>query len=56
MMKASTPPFAAIAKRLAGRARASAEALAENALRARRQDPQRWRDARLLWPNSTREP
>ncbi len=56
MMKATMRPFQAIAQRLAGHARAVAETHVETALRARRQDPGRWRDARLLWPNSTQEP
>lgn len=40
--------------RLAGRARALAEAHAENVLRIRRRDPWRWRGAHLLWPLFTK--
>lgn len=43
------------AARLARRAEALAQAAAENALRARRADPARWRQARLLWPLFSRD-
>ncbi|WP_165271778.1 hypothetical protein [Pelagerythrobacter rhizovicinus] len=44
------PPLAALAARLAHKAARIAQARAENAVRARRGDPARWRSARLLWP------
>ncbi len=56
MIEASTNGFAALARRLAARARIVAEARAENAFREKRRDPWRWRDARLLWPDTTQEP
>ena len=55
MISASTPAFAALARRLVARARRAAETRAENMLRARRRDPSRWRDARLLWPDLMQE-
>lgn len=55
MMRADTTGFAALVRRLTSRARNAAEARVENALRERERDPQRWRDARLLWPDTTRE-
>ena len=39
-----------LAKRLTAAAATAARSAAENRLRARRRDPLRWRDARLLWP------
>lgn len=39
-----------LAQRLTDRARKLAEVHAENRLLARRAEPRRWRDARLLWP------
>lgn len=39
-----------LARRLARKARALAQARAESRLLARRADPGRWRKARLLWP------
>ncbi|MXP48073.1 hypothetical protein GRI43_11820 [Altererythrobacter luteolus] len=39
-----------LANRLTAAAAAAARSVAENRLRARRRDPRRWRDARLLWP------
>lgn len=50
MIEAEAPPLAALTARLARRAARLAEARAENAVRARRRDPRRWRSARLLWP------
>ena len=44
------PPTAAFLARLTAKARAIAEAEAELRLRAARNDPERWRKARLLWP------
>lgn len=41
---------ATFASRLAAQATALARARAETALRARREDPSRWRRAALLWP------
>ncbi len=55
MIEASTKGFAALALRLANRARIAAEARAENTLREKRRDPRRWRDARLLWPDLTKD-
>tara|TARA_B100001057_G_scaffold12272_1_gene11650 strand:- start:286 stop:459 length:174 start_codon:yes stop_codon:yes gene_type:complete len=55
MIEASTNGFAALARRLAARARIAAEARAENALREKRRDPWRWRNARLLWPDLTKD-
>lgn len=48
MITARQARGAGLAARLA--ARALAMARAENALRARRGDGRRWRQARLLWP------
>jgi hypothetical protein len=45
----------AFAARLAGQAARLAAARAEARLRARRDDPSRWRRANLLWPLFTRE-
>ena len=45
---------AALADRLAAKARALAEARTENAVLARRGDPLRWRKAALLWPLFTK--
>lgn len=42
--------------RLADRARQLGEARAETRLRQGREDPRRWRLARLLWPLIAREP
>lgn len=56
MIEASAAPFAGITRLLTRRARAIAAAHVESLVRARRRDPGRWRDARLLWPNSTQEP
>lgn len=56
MIEATTKGFAALTRRLANRARIAAEARAENILREKRRDPWRWRDARLLWPDTTQEP
>lgn len=56
MIEASTNGFAALARTLAARARGVAEAHVESAARERRRDPTRWRDARLLWPDTTQEP
>lgn len=55
MIEARLPALAAFARRLAAFASRAAEAHGENLLRARRRDPQRWRDPRLLWPNFTGE-
>jgi hypothetical protein len=44
------PVGTSFAARLVGRAAALATAQAENAVRARRRDPWRWRLPRLLWP------
>ena len=38
------------------RARALAEAYGETLLRAHRDDPTRWRRAKLLWPLFTKDP
>lgn len=54
MIAATLPPAAGFAARLAGQARQLAEAHAQERLRARRADPARWRDARLLWPLSAK--
>ena len=48
------PDFAALAARLAAKARALAEAQAEHTVLARRSDPARWRKAGLLWPLFTK--
>lgn len=55
MIEARTASFGSLARRLTVAARNAVEAHAENVLRARRKDPWRWRDARLLWPNHTQE-
>ena len=39
-----------LVQRLADKAKAAAEAHAENAVREARHDPWRWRKASLLWP------
>lgn len=44
------PRSAGLTRRLAERVRKLAEAHAANRLLARRAEPRRWRDARLLWP------
>ena len=46
----TTPPADDFVARLAAKARTLAEARAEEARRAARRDPWRWRKARLLWP------
>ena len=51
---AVTPDFAALAQRLEAKAAALAKARAESVARAARGDPARWRDARLLWPLTTK--
>jgi hypothetical protein len=43
--------FAALFARLTARAEALAEAHGESLILARRNDPRRWREARLLWPH-----
>jgi hypothetical protein len=48
--------LAALADRLAAKARTLAEAQAENAVLARRSDPVRWRRAALLWPLFAKAP
>jgi hypothetical protein len=48
------PEPAGFTARLTGRADLLAKAHGENALRARRRDPWRWRLPRLLWPLFTR--
>jgi len=48
------PERAGFAARLARRAETLARAHGENAARARRRDPWRWRLTRLLWPLFTR--
>ena len=50
----TSPDFAALAARLAAKGGKLAEARAETAARARRGDPARWREARLLWPLTTK--
>lgn len=54
MISAATPDFAALARRLVAKAGKLAEAHAETLTRARRGDPMRWREARLLWPLNTK--
>ncbi len=53
MIVAKPRNAATLAARLAKRARIIVAAHAENTLRARRRDPARWRDPRLIWPGST---
>lgn len=55
MIKASTPAFAGLVRRLAAKARSVASAHAESTLREKRKDPWRWRSARLLWPGQFEE-
>ncbi|HMO68595.1 MAG TPA: hypothetical protein PKD92_11760 [Novosphingobium sp.] len=50
MISADPPPFDRLVTRLAAKARALAEARAEAHALARRDDPARWRRARLVWP------
>jgi hypothetical protein len=50
MIDARIAAARAFAARLAGKAATLAEARVETALRARRNDPSRWRRAALLWP------
>ncbi len=47
---AARPDFAALARRLAGKARQIAEAHAESTALASAGDPARWRKPGLLWP------
>ena len=55
MIAAETrPDFAALAARLAAKARILAQAQAERNVLARRSDPARWRQAGLLWPLFTK--
>ena len=55
MITASTEPdFAALAKDLADKAKALAEAQAVTAGATARSDPRRWRQASLLWPLFTK--
>ena len=55
MISAETrPDFAALAARLAAKAKALAHARLEEAALARRGDPARWRKAGLLWPLFTK--
>ena len=56
MISAEAPDFTALARRLAAKAGALAEARAESATRKTRGDPVRWRKARLLWPLITKGP
>ena len=48
------PAFDALARRLAAKARLLAEAAGEARALARRDDPGRWRNARLVWPLFTK--
>jgi len=48
------PESSGFAARLTAKARMLAEARGENAVRARRNDPHRWRLPRLLWPIFTK--
>jgi len=50
MISADPPPFERLAARLTAKARALAEARAEARALARRDNPARWRNARLVWP------
>lgn len=50
MINAKIGPAAQLIERLTQRAAILAEAHAENALRAKRREPSRWRKSRLLWP------
>lgn len=50
MISADPPRFDRLVVRLTGKARALAEARAEARHLARRDDPARWRNARLVWP------
>jgi hypothetical protein len=55
MITARSPSPTGFADRLARRAQVLARAAAENALRARRRDAARWRNAILLWPLFSRD-
>lgn len=55
MIEAKIAAASAFAARLADKAAQLAEARGETALRARREDPSRWRRAALLWPLFAKE-
>jgi hypothetical protein len=50
ILATAEPSYEGFTARLAARARALAEAAATQAELTRRNDPQRWRRAGLLWP------
>lgn len=56
MIEARPLAIAALFGALTRKARVLAQAHGENALRARRRDPRRWRRAALVWPLFNREP
>lgn len=55
MIHASSRGAQGLASRLAARAANLARAHGENRLRARRNDPSRWRNPGLLWPLFTKD-
>lgn len=55
MIGAKLAPDRALASRLAQKASVLARAALENRLLARRSDPLRWRQPRLLWPLFTKD-
>ena len=55
MITARIASGSALLARLSLRAKALAEASAENRLRTRAADPWRWRRAQLLWPLITKD-
>ena len=55
MIRARLGRSGGFAARLTAQAERLTEAAAENALRARRADPGRWRRAALLWPLFTQD-
>jgi hypothetical protein len=55
MIEARFTAASAFAARLAAKAARLAEARGEAGLRARREDPSRWRRAGLLWPLFAKE-
>jgi len=50
MIEVETTGMAVLARHLSARAARLASTAAENRLRARRNDPVRWRRPNLLWP------
>ena len=54
MISAKTDAFATLLRKLNARALVAGLAHGEAAIRQRKRDPSRWRDAHLLWPQFTK--